>query len=71
MFERSVISALSVTGETAAGQLPAGQMITQAIATISFARTGFITAIAFLEILLGFTFHRNLLIQYGFTCNCF
>jgi hypothetical protein len=48
MFKRAVIGALSVIGETAGGQLPAGQMIAQTIAAIPFARTGFIAAIAFL-----------------------
>jgi hypothetical protein len=64
MFKRSVISALAVIGKAAGGQLTAGQMITQAIAAIPFPRAGFVTAIAIFKILLGFAFHRDLLLQY-------
>jgi hypothetical protein len=62
MFKRSVISALSVIGETTGGQLATGQMIAQALTAIALARTGFITAIAFLEILFGFAVHQCLLV---------
>jgi hypothetical protein len=66
MLKRAVISALSVIRKTAGRQFPAGQMIAQTFAAIALARTGFVAAITFSEILLGFAFHACLLIQKRF-----
>ena len=61
MIECSIIGAFSIIWKTACRQLPAAQMIAQTLTTISFARTGFITAVTFFKVFFSFTFHVILL----------
>ena len=58
MLERPVIGPLGICREKAGGQLPAVQVITDALTAIALSGTGFIAAIAVLHILVLLTIHN-------------
>jgi hypothetical protein len=59
MLKRPVVSALRFRGKTACRELPAIEMIAQAIAACAFSRTRFIAAIAVLHVLFLLAFHPS------------
>jgi hypothetical protein len=68
VFERPVVSAFGVRRKKAGGELPAAQVIPQAIATFVFIRARFVTAIAVTLVLRLFAFHVFLFSIYGIPC---
>lgn len=61
MLERSVPGLLSIGREATSGQLPASQVIANALATDSLALAGFITAVTGTQILFLIALHDRLL----------
>jgi hypothetical protein len=59
MAKRPVIGALCICRETACGEFPALEMITQTIAAHAFSGTRLIAAIAVLHVFFLFAFHQN------------
>lgn len=59
MFKGAVVSAFSVFGETASGQLAAAKVIGDTLAANPFTLAGFIGAIAFFQIFGFMAFHSN------------
>jgi hypothetical protein len=60
MLKRPIIGSFGIVGEKTCRQLPAIEMITEAITTIPFAGTRLITAITRFQILLMLAFHKDL-----------
>jgi len=60
MLEGTVVGPLGVFGKTAGGELPALQMILQALAANPLPGAGFIAAIAALQVLVLFAFHGRI-----------
>jgi hypothetical protein len=63
MLKRPIIGSLRIIGKTTGRQFPAIEMITDAITTIPFAGTRFITAITRFQILLMLAFHQDLPVE--------
>jgi hypothetical protein len=59
MLKRPVVSALRFRGETTCRELPAIEVIAQAIAACAFFQTRFIAAVAVLHVLFLLTFHSS------------
>ncbi len=59
-LEATVVSLLHLVRETAGGQLPTLQMITETLATDSLMRTTGISTITKFQVLFLFTFHSYL-----------
>jgi hypothetical protein len=57
MLEGSVVGLLGIPGKTAGGQLPAPQVVLQALATDPFLGAGIIAAVASLHVLLFSALH--------------
>ena len=57
MLERPVIGAFRICGKTACGKFPAAQVILQAFAACALPRTGFVTAVAIILVLLQLAIH--------------
>ena len=56
-FEATVVSLFHIVRETAGGQLPTFQVITETITTDSLMRTAGISTIAIFQVLFLFTLH--------------
>jgi hypothetical protein len=58
-LEAAVVSLLDVVGETAAGKLPARQVISQTLTAYPFITATGIRAVAIIHILIFITFHNQ------------
>jgi hypothetical protein len=59
-FKTAVIRPLHIIGETAGWQLPAGKMVSQAVAAYTFTRTAAITTVTMSEVLFFFALHDTI-----------
>ena len=59
MLERSIKGSLCIVREAACWKFPAPEVVAQTLTTDAFTRTGFVTAIATIQIFFFFTLHNR------------
>lgn len=69
MLEGSVVGLFGILREETSGQLPFGKMIGDAVAADALAAAGFISTVAFNQILFFFAFHGFVLAAFNSQMN--